>query len=1295
MSARVLAGARLSRFSLTASVQTGKVCPHPEAGFAMSKSMVEKYEQLLAQDPTSTVFVELARAYLDKGDNQKAIEVCQQGVVHHPNSVTARVLWGKALINVGRAAEAMKQFDLATNVDRDNPHAYNLIGEALLRKGLFRSALPILRKAAALQPNDGRIAQWLEQTKAALAGGPAPVLYDSTTTIDLASLPNDVRPPPPPPPSVPPATSAPRAGAPAIAPAPSPSRATGPKGPLPPPPPPPSAPPVRARASAPKAAPPVLAPVPPAPSPFELSSEPETALNAGPSDADVFASFLPPSAEDAQEQPTVVMQAYEPATTKEPAFSPPTPSAPPPVADGRSTLEIPVLMTKSESELPVVGGTMEEDDAPNPFATITPRPDPDTVTGLTQAFDALAVGALAEVPHAAPASASGGARVSSEPAVVVAPDPLFEDLSTTSEYHQPPERASARPVASSPSGARRGGGLLADIPDEIYEPVSASEAPRVEFNTQATEAIAKEYERELREKLEATKKKKTFLQRFGLPVAVVAVLVVVALGFGGSYYVTQQRNHGDTLDSAIAKGLTGISADTREQYLAALKALDLALTMDDTNTAAQAYRAYAHGMLYAEHGKDAKDRDAALASLTGTVRTAWPDYALVTDYLVADDASLTAARQQLLGSTMQKSLVQAHIGRLLMADKKYDEALTHLKKATELDPRQTLALVSLGNYYLTFEDWDSALDMLARAEPLSKFHPERVLGHAEARLELGRELPEALSDLAGLPASAAVPEKLLGRYALLLGRAQSANGKHDEALKTLTDGLAGYGKTMAFPYQMALGQAARNAGQMALAQKSYEEALKLMPRSEDAKEGLGRVLLARSRERELLDRLKPEKDLRRVALLRGIAWSRLGEQKKAREELAKTQVGGKYPSEAAVYLALADAAEEGQGEKAVEALEKLAAMKTRQKATVQVALARVYMQKNQLDKAKVQLEEAAKDPLDYEGNALLGQLLLDAGVPLELALEPLQRAVERNGSHGPSRHLLTRTLLALGRTAEAGKQVEAWTADNPALEQAWRDAALVWLEAGRLKEAEAAITKVPASSEDVEGWRTRARVLFARGNGAAALAALQRGNKLDPKDAETFCEIGNAFVRKSSAEPALAAFAAAARENPKATCAVAGPLHAHPTSRGGKPGPVELLQAALAKATTAWDKAYVQATLARVYLEARDPKNALAAAEEATTTAPGSPYAWFALGEAHRRQREDDQAREAYSKAAELDGSWSSVHLALADLLVKQGGDALPRAASEYELIEQIDENELEANRAKRTATALRKQLQK
>ncbi len=1216
----------------------------------MSKPMVEKYEQMLAQDPSSTVFVELARAYLDRGENDRAIQTCQQGVTHHPNSVVGRVLWGKALINTGKAADAMKQFDLAVNIDRENPHAYNLIGEALLRKGLYRSALPILRRAATLQPNDGRISQWLEQTKQALAGGPAPVLYDSTS-VDTQAL----------------------ASAAAAAPAPQ-QAAPQPAGPTP----------ARGSAAAPARGP-VVAP---------LSDEP-----------DVFAGFTPAKA-DPDAQPTVLMSAY-------------TPGAPlaPPVPTG-------------DFELPMITGTVEETgrqtqelpaaqqgylEPPDPFAAMSAGADePDTFRGLTSTFDALSQGALPEAP-AAPVRPSSP---STEPSVVVsnpelsppvpgapvlqqAPSPggMLEDVVSaqselpTSEFAMPgmnPQRGGLRPVA--PPKPRSTGGLLDEIPDDSLEPPSSPNVPNVQFNTQATEAIAKEYERELRAKLEVTKQKKTFFQAHGLKIAAVAVLLVVGGGLGGSFIWTRVKNQGETLDTSIAKGLSAINADTREQYGAAVRSLEHALKMDDGNAEALSLFGFAHALLYAEHGGLPADRDAAVQAFANpAARNLRPDLALVVDFFTADEASKAAARQQLLGSDLEKATVKSQAGRLLLADKKYDEALAQLKKATELDPRNTRALVSLGDYYLAFEDWDNALEMLSRAESLSKYHPARVIGHAEARLELGRELPEALSDLEGLPKSAEIPTALQGRYALMLGRAQSANGKHDDALKTLGDGAPLYAQ-YGLEFAMALGNAQRSAGLMAQAQKSFEDALKQAPRSEAAKEGLGRVFLARSREKELIDRIKPEKDGRRIALLRGIAFFRLNDLKKARQELSSTQVNGKFPAEAAVYLALTDAAEEGSSDKALETLEKFGATLRKNKATVQVALARVYMQKGALDKARTQLEEAAKDPQDYEGNALLGELLLKAGVPPEVAMDPLTRAVDRNGSHAPSRHLLTRTLLALGKIPEALKQIEAWTSDNPALELAWRDAALVYLQAGKLKEAEAALTKVSQTAEELEVWRTRALILFARGDGKNAMSALEKANKLNPKDAETFCEIGNAFVRQGNNDTAVKAFEAALREDPKSVCGLAGPLHARPVGKG-KPSPKDILGQLIARSTNAWEKGFLEATLARVHLANNDVKGARDAVDDALVSAPFNAAVWFAAGEVARREKDEAKAVENFGKAAELDGSWSQARLAYADGLAKQGGDALPKAVVQYEAVMLIDQNENDLARVKKTVTALKKQL--
>lgn len=1317
----------------------------------MSKSMVEKYEQMLSQDPTSTVFVELARAYLDKGENDKAIEVCKQGCSHHPSSVAGRVLWGKGLINSGKAAEAMQQFDAAVNIDKENPHAYNLISEVLLRKGLYRSALPILRKASALQPNDGRIKQWLEQARTALAGGPAPVLYDETSvntkalTEQPTAAPLVVAPAPEPVTSVAPVVAEPAAAK--------------PSGPRPRPAPATEAPAPAAKPSGPRARPASEPPPPPTPTGEVPQADP-----------DVFAAFTPAKA-DPRAEPTVLMSAYTPevGVGGRPTLEVPTqtaqipeawPSAPrsmehkpaPPVPtlelplvpgaasanpdDNRPTMEIPVAvgtLTPSSENLPMVMGSMEERsstaelpiqqerpappvaDAPDPFAALTGRSEStETFRGLTSTFQALQEAEAAPLPVPLGPSPSDPSMPSIIPSAELqlpasmpadpAKNALLDDVVSaqseipTSEFRMPGMNpgvvGGAPPVLKPvPSG---GGGLLDEIPDSPLEPPSALEAPRVEFSTQATEAIAKEYERELREKLTAKQQEKTFFQKHGLKVGVAAVVLVVGIALVTSFIVTRQKHGGENLETALAKGLVAINADTKEQYALGLQALEQALSMDEANVDAWGNIALAKAILYAEHGGALADREAARAAIDKPkVREAHPELGIVVDYLTADAAELSGRRQQLLSSDLNQSVVEAQAGRVLLADKKLEDAFKHLQKATELNSRNLRALVALGEYYLVSEDYESAARILSTAETLSKFHPQRVMGLAEARLELGRESQEALGDLEGLPGNAAVPDALKGRYTLLLGRAQSAAGKHDDAAKTLAEGAAA-NKELAFEFQMALGMAARNAGRMAEAQKAYDEAIKVRPKSEEAKEGLGRVLLARSREKELLERLKGEADQRKIALVRGIAAARIEDNRRARAEFDRTRVNGKYPAEAVVYLALLDAAEEG-GDKAVQALEKLVTTTKRNKATAQIALARVYMKRNELTKARAQLEEAARDPQDYEANALLGQLYLEAvdmGVPPETALAPLQKAVERNGSHGPSRHLLTRTYLALGQLPEATKQVESWTADNPTSEDAWTDAAFVYLHSGRLKDAEAAIAKgVRADSDDVLAFRVKAQVLFARGDARNAFASLERANKLNPKDAETFCEIGNAFVRQGNTDTAIKAYEAARRENPKVLCGLVGPHHAKPTAKGARPTPKEELLALQKQAFSIWDKALVDASLARVLLEERDLKNALEMAESATRSDPFSAPAWFAMAEVARKQKNEAKALESYGKAAEYDQSWSAARLAYADALMRTGGDGAKQALPEYEAVLGLSQNEADLARVKKVVTALKKQL--
>jgi len=162
-------------------------------------SIVEKYQQILAADPRSRIFVELAKALVDRGDHARAVEVCQRGLEHHPSSILGRVTWGRALLEGGDGKGAMDQFEIAIALEPSSPYAYNLVGEALVKKGLHREALPVLARAAELQPADARVKGWLEEARKHAKGGkgaagPAPSARAAPGVEDLGEKTEPLRP---------------------------------------------------------------------------------------------------------------------------------------------------------------------------------------------------------------------------------------------------------------------------------------------------------------------------------------------------------------------------------------------------------------------------------------------------------------------------------------------------------------------------------------------------------------------------------------------------------------------------------------------------------------------------------------------------------------------------------------------------------------------------------------------------------------------------------------------------------------------------------------------------------------------------------------------------------------------------------------------------------------------------------------------------------------------------------------------------------------------------------------------
>lgn len=1127
----------------------------------MAKSLVERYEQLLSQDPASSVFVELAKALIAKGEHARAISVCEQGISHHPNSVTGRVLWGKALIHMGRPAEAMAQFDQAVSIDKENPHAYNLISEVLLQKGLYRSALPILRKALALQPNDARVRGWMEQAQAALAGGPAPAFGDLNALEPQAAE----------------------------------------------------------EPAAPETAP---APEPGAP---EAVAAPEVILEAAP---EVSAEpVLEGELAAPQEAPVLALDLGEIEGSAESA-----PPAPPAEGEAPEAAEI-------------LGEEAPAEEAPPLLSAEIP-----VVSEMVEAVPSEDGGLLGDLP---PLEEPAPAPVAEEPPAVAPP-----------------------PATVRATGARRG--LLEELPDaapSVTLVPPPGSAPVARPAVQDVAALTAAYERELRDKLLPKDSGSLLSPRTVKVLAAMALVMVLA----GVFLVVRAKQGGQALAAALDHVSRLLEQDTETSRQESLALLGHVVELEDDNTRAWALSAYAHALRYSDTGS-AEERAQALAALNRPgVRGAHPVSAVVVDALVADAQGRDAANRALVNAKVESPEAQALAGAVLLEQGKTKDALERLQKAVKVSPRNVRALLSLGAYYRDEGDPVNALKMYSTAAKLAPEHPVARFGVAESRLMLGQELEQALSDVQGLTGDA-LPPSLRERHRLVQGRLMTALGKAREARTLLAEGMKG---PLAYETFLALGEANRAAGDMAAAQKAFEAALALKPDSDDAKAGLGRALLDRDREREVLSRVEGEG--RQVALVRGAAYAKQGDWKRARVELARTREDDRYPAEAIVYLAQADVAE-GERERAVAALEKTLAATKASKAEVRTALAMLAWQDKALDKAATLLEAAvAEDARDYEAPCALGRLLIARGLP-DLAMKPLTQAVERNGSHGEAREALGRALLALGRTKESLKQFEDWQLDNPGAPAAHKGFAMALFREGRMKEAEAASARaVKLVANDPEAHRVRSEILFALGDSRGGFSALENSNRLDSKSPETFCDIALAFMRQGLVANAGKAFEAARREGPETAC---GRVGEHWTEDSGGRTAAKALQALADKAPVTWDKAFAQAAMARVLLAAGAVKDARAAADEAVKLEPFSGRHHLVLGQVALKQRDEATAMKALSRAVELEPVDGLAWLSLADALVRSPAE-LPRAVDAYKTFLKLAAGSPEAGRVKKALPAL------
>lgn len=116
-------------------------------------SAIEKYQNILAKDPTSQVFAPLAEAYREMGMLKEALQVVTAGVQRHPQFVGGLVTYAKILRDAGQIGRAIEALKKATGLASENILAHQLLAELQLTNKNPKEALKAFKMVLFLNPS--------------------------------------------------------------------------------------------------------------------------------------------------------------------------------------------------------------------------------------------------------------------------------------------------------------------------------------------------------------------------------------------------------------------------------------------------------------------------------------------------------------------------------------------------------------------------------------------------------------------------------------------------------------------------------------------------------------------------------------------------------------------------------------------------------------------------------------------------------------------------------------------------------------------------------------------------------------------------------------------------------------------------------------------------------------------------------------------------------------------------------------------------------------------------------------
>ena len=140
-----------------------------------TRRSIQELSEEVATNPNSTAFVELAAAYRERGDLDRAMRLCLRGLQRHPTHVEAHFELGLIYEARGERELALDEWGVVHQLAPDHVASRFALIRLYIEEGRAAEAVSHFREAERVAPNDPRIAEFrgsLENLPDDGGGGP-------------------------------------------------------------------------------------------------------------------------------------------------------------------------------------------------------------------------------------------------------------------------------------------------------------------------------------------------------------------------------------------------------------------------------------------------------------------------------------------------------------------------------------------------------------------------------------------------------------------------------------------------------------------------------------------------------------------------------------------------------------------------------------------------------------------------------------------------------------------------------------------------------------------------------------------------------------------------------------------------------------------------------------------------------------------------------------------------------------------------------------------------------------------